>query len=148
MTEDELRAFVRESNLIEGIDREPSETEIGATGEFLSFKALHVHHLEKLVHYFQLGARLRNQPGLNVRVGNHIPPDGGPDVEDALREILHNAASRLFSPYTVHHQYEALHPFTDGNGRSGRALWLWMMGGQAPLGFLHHFYYQALEAGR
>jgi Fic family protein len=37
----------------------------------------------------------------------------------------------------------------DGNGRSGRAIWLWQMlrqEGGAPLGFLHHFYYQTLEA--
>jgi hypothetical protein len=26
-----------------------------------------------------------------------------------------------------------------------RALWLWIMSGDAPLGFLHHFYYQTLE---
>lgn len=43
---------------------------------------------------------------------------------------------------------------TDGNGRSGRALWAWMMlcrGGSygrakvIELGFLHTFYYQTLE---
>jgi hypothetical protein len=37
-------------------------------------------------------------------------------------------------------------PTTDGNGRSGRALWLWCMRGRAPLGFLHQFYYQTLGA--
>ena len=38
----------------------------------------------------------------------------------------------------------------DGNGRSGRVLWLYNMGGieRVPLGFLHTFYYQALDASR
>ena len=67
----------------------------------------------------------------------------------ALGEILADAVDECSSAYVLHCRYESLHPFTDGNGRSGRALWLWMMGGieEAPLGFLHTWYYQSLEAG-
>ena len=40
----------------------------------------------------------------------------------------------------------------DGNGRSGRALWLWQMVNQhnydMRLGFLHLWYYQSLQAGQ
>lgn len=45
-----------------------------------------------------------------------------------------------------------LHPFMDGNGRTGRAVWAWAMqrDGQDPfaLSFLHRFYYQTLEYSR
>ena len=48
-------------------------------------------------------------------------------------------------------RYETLHPFMDGNGRSGRILWAWQMieHNIAPglsLGFLHAYYYQTLAA--
>ena len=51
------------------------------------------------------------------------------------------------SPFAVHVAYENLHPFMNGNGRSGRALWLWHMGGieKVPLGFLRTWYYQSLQ---
>ena len=52
-------------------------------------------------------------------------------------------------PWVFHVQYERLHPFTDGNGRSGRALWAWQMMRRREglaLGFLHRFYYQTLVA--
>ena len=73
----DLKDFVRESNRIEGIEREPTEAEIQASKVFLDLESLSSHS-------------------------------------------------------------------------SGRMLWLWMMGGikNTPLGFLHHFYYQALDSSR
>lgn len=139
-----LEDFVRESNRIEGILRDPFEDEIGAHERLLLLDKITVPEMEAFVAIIQPGAILRREVGLNVRVGNHIAPPGGPIIEAQLGDLL---AGDL-GAYKKHCVYETLHPFTDGNGRSGRALWLWQMSGEAPIGFLHRFYYQTLDAVR
>lgn len=145
--ERQLRFFVRESNRIEGILRSPLKRELGATELFLALRAPRILDLEGLVSSLQPDARLRDGGHLNVRVGNHIAPRGGAAVVERLAELL--AAMPTGDPWTLHCAYEHLHPFTDGNGRSGRAIWAWMMTRRQeglPLGFLHHWYYQTLSA--
>lgn len=139
-----LKGFVWESNRIEGINRDPTVREIEAHRYILSLSKITVGALEEFVSIIQPRAILRNHAGLNVRVGNHYPPLGGPDIEKQLEVLLCNASAT--NSYNTHIAYEQLHPFTDGNGRSGRALWLWQIGSKAPLGFLHTFYYQTLQA--
>jgi len=64
-----------------------------------------------------------------------------------LENILVLAHYDRTHAFEVHLDYEHLHPFTDGNGRSARMLWAWQMR-EFPLGFLHTFYYQALSLRR
>jgi Fic family protein len=65
-----------------------------------------------------------------VRVGRHLPPSAS-DVSGLMFELLTwwNNESRDFSPVLssaiLHYRFEAIHPFADGNGRTGRALALW-----------------------
>ncbi|MBK9955169.1 MAG: Fic family protein [Rhodocyclaceae bacterium] len=65
-----------------------------------------------------------------VRVGNYLPPP--PDAVSGLMfELLawwNGAAAKLspiLSSAILHYRFEAIHPFADGNGRTGRALALW-----------------------
>lgn len=65
-----------------------------------------------------------------VRVGNHFPPAAA-DVSGLMFELLDwwNKESTKLSPVLssaiLHYRFEDIHPFADGNGRTGRALALW-----------------------
>lgn len=153
MTTDYLRAFVRESNKIEGIVRAPTKAEIEAHETFINLKTVTVEDVSAFV--LVVAKRpLRDRAGMDVRVGNHLPPEGGPFVPIQLQIILHNANTSDITPYETHRRYETLHPYMDGNGRSGRILWLWQMIREGrdlyvlDRGFLHTWYYQSLSAGR
>lgn len=147
----EIERFVAESNKIEGIHREPTEAEVAAHEKFLTLRRITLDDLKELVSVLQPDAVIRDNATLNVRIGNYVPQRGGPGIVKKLENLLSTAnqyewRARMKMAYEIHCEYETLHPFMDGNGRSGRALWLWMMDGNAPLGFLHHWYYQSLDA--
>ena len=146
-----LKDFVIESNRVEGINRNPFQAELDAHRDFVRLEKLTTADVEKFVTDCTSfrgthGAVLRRKYGMNVTVGGYTPPPGGANIEIELHKLLGDINFGL-DPYEAHCRYESLHPFTDGNGRSGRAIWLWQMGPVAlSLGFLHNFYYQTLRA--
>ena len=67
---------------------------------------------------------------IGVRVGRFVPPPPT-DVSGLMFELLEwwNAESRkhssVISSAIIHHRFESIHPFADGNGRMGRTLAVW-----------------------
>ena len=150
--QDKLIAFVRESNAIEGYHYDPKGIEIEAHNYLLSTPELTVADVSNFVMMIA-NAPLRDRFGMDVRVGNHYPPRGGVEVRYHLDRLLQEINAKLVSPFEAHHRYETLHPFMDGNGRSGRAIWLWHMQRNnermhRQLSFLHTWYYQSLDGRR
>lgn len=148
--------FIRESNKIEGILRDPSFDEIEEMHYLMDLKNINVDDLARFVSVYQPNAELRDKKSIPcVRVGNHIAPRSGPDIVAKLNGLLKDLD--IITPYKAHHIYETIHPFTDGNGRSGRALWAWHMqkihGAKYmsviwKRGFLHSWYYASLAENR
>ncbi|MBI3995420.1 MAG: Fic family protein [Nitrospirae bacterium] len=67
---------------------------------------------------------------IRVRVGNYLPP--APEmVSGLMAELLEwwNKESSKWPPVIssaiIHYRFEEIHPFADGNGRTGRTLALW-----------------------
>jgi Fic family protein len=77
-------------------------------------------------------AGIRNTPGtkiVNAATGEvmYAPPEGETVIRDKLKNLetyIHeeNAIDPLIKLAVIHYQFEAIHPFTDGNGRAGRIL--------------------------
>lgn len=148
--------FVVESNHIEGIIRAPTGAELSEFDRFMALDEVTIEDMEHFVKVYQPDARLRTRRGMNVHIGLHVPSPGGPHIRAALKIILRHAVKEQkfvtkdqpHNAYWTHIAYERLHPFTDGNGRSGRMLWAWQVQPQKQkrlLSFLHALYYQTLS---
>jgi Fic family protein len=80
----------------------------------------------------QSNAGVRNTPGTKISDGRgntlYTPPEGESLIRDKLKNLedfIHNeddSLDPLIKLAVMHYQFEAIHPFTDGNGRTGRIL--------------------------
>lgn len=145
---DNIYTFCEESNAIEGVYDE-EEVRISEVN-IHNFLGLDNITIADLCSFNTVHGRLRTN-GECVTVGKHTPPKGGQHILYKLESIV-EYANQEDNPFEVHQEFEQLHPFTDGNGRTGRALWLWQMINQNLYNcenlFLQQWYYQSLDKGR
>lgn len=161
-----IKPFMVESWEIEGLP-EPSIDILEATIKFIALDSLTLNDVKEL-HWWYCGSqhRLRDEanPFLNVVIGSYRPPPSSPDIAELLSKLLKNTepnqtnrnGDRFETSYTMYLKFEALHPFTDGNGRIGRAIWLWWVCRYQPewaryirsdggLGFKGTLHYQSCD---
>lgn len=131
MIEHLMDEHIRQSNLIEGIDNPEEDRRSMRAWKWL--RGQHgistgvVLELHRRITLKQLGPRQRgNWRTIQVYVGNHVPPAPAlvmPQISrliDKLRFEYHT-----LDPIEMHVEFETIHPFVDGNGRTGRMLLWW-----------------------
>lgn len=140
-----MKRHLRESNLIEGIDDAAADADAAYAWDWFvatAFEGVVEAHIRQLQHLLtshqtdldvhERGAYRRVQ----VYVGNHVPPPAYavPGLMEAFVAEFED-----MDPIDAHVRFETIHPFVDGNGRTGRILLWWhqLRRGEVPTLFLN-----------
>lgn len=100
-----------------------------------------------------IGMDIRHESGVKIINDKtkeivYVPPEGKSIIYDKLKNLEHymhadDACDPLIKLAVMHYQFEAIHPFSDGNGRTGRIINILYLVQQGlldmPVLFLSHF---------
>ncbi|MEX2497775.1 MAG: Fic family protein [Wenzhouxiangellaceae bacterium] len=91
----------------------------------------HILTIQAELEFNQAGFRKLPRTELRDNAGNtvYVPPQGAGEIERLMRDLERFinqsddfGADPLIKMALIHHQFESIHPFYDGNGRTGRLL--------------------------
>lgn len=124
--------YIRESNLIEDIDDNAEDRQSFKAWlflkdvPFLTIDVLKELHRMITLNQLPVGQRgvLRSELKVNVTIGGKVAPQwylSGHMLNNWIMDYSQGAKS----PIDAHLEYEHIHPWIDGNGRTGRMLYWW-----------------------
>jgi Fic family protein len=129
-----MRDLIKESNAIEGIT-DPAEVEQSLVAWAYLMEKTSLNHsticaVQKIItlHQDELQPNQRGYyrgvagNNVNVRVGSYYPPP-----HTLVPSLMENwlLDYKELTPWANHVRFEKIHPFADGNGRTGRMLLWW-----------------------
>jgi hypothetical protein len=151
-TQQWLTDYTVASNFIEGIDRDPValEREVNALDELIGTPSLGSVEMLRFLSVVEPTARIRAGAKDGVAVGSHVAPAGGPHMYREVADLLIDISRSDTNPVFTYAAWQHLHPLTDGNGRTGRALYAWQninRRNRIPLpSFVHDYHYEVLSS--